>query len=99
MSNSHVSYWYREFHRQFWRKSRKPTPHESDTLLKEGAGNGKPDFISWFKQKVQSNLARTDITSCLYMQIIKRTTLLELVGPNRSVYECRVETGCQWLFL
>ena len=52
MSNSHVSCWYWEFHRQFWRKSRKPTPHESDTLLKEGAGNGKPDFISWFKQKV-----------------------------------------------
>jgi len=59
MSNSHVSCWYWEFHRQFWRKSRKPTPHESDTLLKEGAGNGKPDFISWFKHKVQSNLART----------------------------------------
>ena len=32
---------------------------EAETLLKKGAGNGMSDFISWFKQKVPSNLART----------------------------------------
>ena len=26
VSNSHVSHWYREFHRQFWHESREPTP-------------------------------------------------------------------------
>ena len=59
VSNSHVSRWYREFHRQFWRESREPTPQEAETLLREGAGNGMPDFISWFKQKVLSILACT----------------------------------------
>jgi len=59
MSNSLVSRWYREFHEQFWRESREPTPQETLTLLREGAENGMPDFISWFKQKVLSNLART----------------------------------------
>ncbi|XP_039837651.1 uncharacterized protein LOC120698185 [Panicum virgatum] len=41
-----------KFHHQFWRHSRPPTPKESDALLKNGAGNSQPDFISWFKQKV-----------------------------------------------
>ncbi|TVT99838.1 hypothetical protein EJB05_54766, partial [Eragrostis curvula] len=40
-----------EFVHQFWRRSRDPTSHEIDTLLKQGAGSGKPDFISWFKKK------------------------------------------------
>ncbi|CAO2143617.1 unnamed protein product [Urochloa humidicola] len=34
-----------EFVHQFWRKSREPTPHEVDTLLKES------NFITWFKHK------------------------------------------------
>jgi len=56
-SNPLVSCWYREFHLQFWRESREPTPQEDETLLRKAAGNGMPDFISWFKQKVMSNLA------------------------------------------
>lgn len=44
-----------EFHHQFWRRSRPPTPKELDALLKNGAGNSQPDFISWFKQNVISN--------------------------------------------
>ena len=59
VSNSLVSHWYREFHEQFWRESREPTPQETLTLLREGAGNGMLDFISWFKQKVLSILAHT----------------------------------------
>ena len=43
---------YREFTQQFWRRRRVPTPHEVDTLLKSGAGQRAPDFISWFKHKV-----------------------------------------------
>lgn len=30
--------------------------HQIDTLLSQGAGPGRPDFISWFKKKVMSNL-------------------------------------------
>jgi hypothetical protein len=55
------SLWYREFVHQEWHQSRDHTLHEHDTLLSEGAGAGMPDFISWFKQKVLSNLARTFI--------------------------------------
>ena len=50
-----MSCWYREFHRQYWGRSREATPQEYDRLLREGAGAGKPDFISWFKQKGQSD--------------------------------------------
>ena len=50
---------YREFVHEEWHQSRVPTPHEHDTLLSEGAGGGRPDFISWFKQKVLSNVACT----------------------------------------
>jgi hypothetical protein len=49
----------REFVCEFWHQSRDPTSHEQDTLVSRGAGAGSPDFISWFKQKVMSNLART----------------------------------------
>ncbi|CAO2201230.1 unnamed protein product, partial [Urochloa humidicola] len=45
----------REFVTQFWPNSRPPTPHEVDTLLHQGAGNGSPDFISWFKHKGQND--------------------------------------------
>ena len=34
-------------------------PAEADTLLSKGAGARRPDFISWFKNKVLSNLAST----------------------------------------
>lgn len=40
-----------EFFHQFWRLSREPTCAEANTLLRQGAGNGNPDFISWFKRK------------------------------------------------
>ena len=55
-SNPLVPHCYREFHQQFWRQRREPTPHESETLLRQGTENVMPDFISWFKQKVLSNL-------------------------------------------
>lgn len=50
-----VPRWYRQFVHKFWRGSREPTSSEADTLLRQGAGNGMPDFISWFKRKVLSN--------------------------------------------
>ena len=43
-----------QFIHEFWRRSRDPTPQEYDTLLGKGAGNGLPDFISWFKRKVRA---------------------------------------------
>jgi hypothetical protein len=43
-----------QFLHEFWRQSRDPTPQEYDTLLRKGAGNGLPDFISWFKRKVRA---------------------------------------------
>jgi hypothetical protein len=43
-----------QFLHEFWRRSRDPTPQEYDTLLGKGAGNGLPDFISWFKCKVRA---------------------------------------------
>jgi hypothetical protein len=41
-----------------WRRSREPTQQECDTLFSQGAGNGAPNFIHWFKQQVtvQSSL-------------------------------------------
>lgn len=36
---------------QFWHRSREPTLHEADTLLR----NGTPDFICWFKQQGQND--------------------------------------------
>ena len=45
-SNPLVSRRYREFTHEFWHRSRAPTPREFHTLLKWGAGNGKPNFIS-----------------------------------------------------
>jgi len=41
---------------QFWQASRAPTPLELDNLLKNGAGNRNPNFISWFKDKVMHYL-------------------------------------------
>jgi hypothetical protein len=43
-----------QFLHEFWRRSRDPTPQEYDTLLRKGARNGLPDFISWFKRKVRA---------------------------------------------
>jgi hypothetical protein len=54
-----VTPYMQQFIQEFWRQSRDITEQELDTLLKQGAGNGSPNFISWFKQKVRSNLART----------------------------------------
>jgi hypothetical protein len=39
-----------QFLHEFWRRSRDPTPQEYDTLLRKGARNGLPDFISWAKE-------------------------------------------------
>jgi hypothetical protein len=40
-----------QFVHEFWHRSRDPTQQECDTLLRQGVGNGLPDFISWFKQQ------------------------------------------------
>jgi hypothetical protein len=48
-----------QFVHEFWRQSRDPTQQECDALLRQDAGNGLPDFISWFKQqghRVSANL-------------------------------------------
>jgi hypothetical protein len=48
----------KQFIHEFWHRSREPTQQECDTLFSQGAGNGAPDFIHWFKQQVtvQSSL-------------------------------------------
>jgi hypothetical protein len=43
-----------QFLHEFWLRSRDPTPQKYDTLLRKGATNGLPDFISWFKRKVHA---------------------------------------------
>jgi hypothetical protein len=43
-----------QFLHEFWRRSRDPTPQEYDTLLRKGARNGLPYFISWFRRKVRA---------------------------------------------
>ena len=49
-----------QFIRQFWNEPRRePTAQECDILVSQGAGEGRPNFISWFKQKVMYRLART----------------------------------------
>lgn len=49
-----------QFIRQFWNGPRRePTAQECDILVSQGAGEGRPNFISWFKQKVMYRLART----------------------------------------
>lgn len=53
--NPFVSQRCRQFHNEFWRRSREATSQESEHLLRHGAGNGMFDFISWFQQKVFSN--------------------------------------------
>jgi len=55
-----ISLWYREFTRQTWQGRRDPTPQETDTLLSKGAGPGRPDFISWFKRKAQTDVTISD---------------------------------------
>jgi len=48
------------FIRHFWNEPRRePAAQECDILDSQGAGQGRPNFISWFKQKVMSSLART----------------------------------------
>lgn len=97
MSNSASSRCYSEFTAQFWRESREPTDVEIWAILKNGVGNGAPDFISWFKQKVISNFASslqfTFKVGWSYMQLIHQPIPNKLVGNNRRVYECRVETS------
>ncbi len=43
---------YREYITKFWTGDMAPTDEEEDYLLE----NGTPDFISWFRTKVPSNL-------------------------------------------
>jgi hypothetical protein len=43
-----------QFLHELWHRSGDPTPQEYDTLLRKGAENGLPDFISWFKHKVHA---------------------------------------------
>jgi hypothetical protein len=46
-----------KFVSEFWTQGVDPSPQDLDLLLSHGAGNGGPDFISWFKHKVSSNLS------------------------------------------
>jgi hypothetical protein len=48
-----------QFLDELWRRSTDPARQEYDTLVRQGAGNGFPDFISLMKQKVPSYLAHT----------------------------------------
>jgi hypothetical protein len=58
LTNPIVSRCHREFLDQFRTESRRePTPQECDTLLRNGARGGMPDFISWFQKKAQSDVA------------------------------------------
>jgi hypothetical protein len=42
---------------EFWRQGGSPAPQQLDFLLSHGAGNGGPNFISWIKHKVSSDLS------------------------------------------
>ena len=82
-----------DFVDEFRRGSVDPTDEEFHTLLRQGAGNGKPDFISWLKQKVQSNLGSTHIFYSKSLLYLLCPIMIELVGPKRCEDECRVERG------
>jgi hypothetical protein len=47
-----------EFIREFWTASRLPEPHEIDTLISQGAGPQRRDFIS-FARKAQTDLSNS----------------------------------------
>jgi hypothetical protein len=46
-----------EFIHEFWTASRLPEPYEIDTLISQGAGPQRRDFISWFRRKAQTDLS------------------------------------------
>jgi hypothetical protein len=48
-----------QFLDELWRRLRDPAQQEYDTLVRQGAGNGLPNFISLLKQKVSSYLAHS----------------------------------------
>jgi hypothetical protein len=46
-----------EFIREFWTASRLPEPHEIDTLISQGSGPQRRDFISWFGRKAPTDMS------------------------------------------
>jgi hypothetical protein len=59
---------FREFFKEYWRRNTAPTVEEEDDFLK----NARPDFISWFRTKVPSNLPRSnfEIPICTYERVM-----------------------------
>jgi hypothetical protein len=43
---------YSEFKDEYWLGDNDLSASETDTLLREGAGNGQPTFIDWMRAKV-----------------------------------------------
>jgi hypothetical protein len=80
-----------QFLHEFWRRSRDPTPQEYDTLLRKGAKNGLPDFISWSNVRYVLSLSKRSV----YELNLVSFNLRILASPKRSVYECRVKTSSQ----
>jgi hypothetical protein len=57
LNSPEVEPYNKEFIREFWTASRLPEPHEIDTLISQGAGAQRRDFISWFGRKAQTDLS------------------------------------------
>ncbi|TVU25182.1 hypothetical protein EJB05_27667, partial [Eragrostis curvula] len=72
----------KEFVNQFWRRSRNPTSNEIDTLLKQGAGSGKPDFISWLKKKEDDFFQDNGVEGSF---VIDLTEVFEMEVDNEDV--------------
>ncbi|TVU23056.1 hypothetical protein EJB05_32789, partial [Eragrostis curvula] len=94
-----VDMYIKEFLDVFWHDEVPPTAHEVDTLLCNGAGNGSPDFISWFSRKARTEATmnaelRQVAKGCLYaVKSFKsydvngyrfHTTSYEQSRPNRK---------------
>ena len=42
----------RKFEQEQWRRARPPNQKQLDNLRMNGAGNGKPDLLDWFRSLV-----------------------------------------------
>jgi hypothetical protein len=57
LNSPEVEPYKQEFIHEFWTASRLPEPHEIDTLISQGAGPQRRDFISWFGRKAQTDMS------------------------------------------
>jgi hypothetical protein len=75
----------KQFIHEFRRRSREPTQQEYDTLFSQGAGNGLPDFIPWFKQQVTIQSSLYLLCQCVDYDLIDSDD--ETYDPANPDYE------------